>query len=141
MPAQIKTLRVAVSNIIEQKAHRPRLAILLTEANGQDDDQKDKVLMTRAKEHRKVNTSVGLSHTSGLWFNHVDAQAIATFQQRTVFIVNYQTGYANKIPPLPEPAVSNLNLDEIELPAPAERIVLLFGNAHYDALLAAEKSD
>ena len=97
--------------------------------------------MTRAKEHRKVNTSVGLSHTSGLWFNHVDAQAIATFQQRTVFIVNYQTGYANKIPPLPEPAVSNLNLGEIELPAPAERIVLLFGNAHYDALLAAEKSD
>ena len=87
--------------------------------------------MTRAKEHRKVNTSVGLSHTSGLWFNHVDAQAIATFQQRTVLIVNYQTGYANKIPPLPEPAVSNLNLDEIELPAPAERIVLLFRNAHY----------
>jgi hypothetical protein len=67
-----------------------------------------------------------LSHTSGLWFNHVDAQAIATFQQRTLFIVNYQTGYANKIPPLPNPVVSNLPLGEVELPEnPAERIVLL----------------
>ena len=69
-----------------------------------------------------------LSHTSGLWFNHVDAQAIATFQQRTLFIVNYQTGYANKIPPLPNPVVSNLPLGEVELPEnPAERIVLLYG--------------
>ena len=121
MPAQIKTLRVAVANIIEQKTHRSRLAFLLTEADGQGGDAKGTVLTTRAKEHRKVNTSVGLSHTSGLWFNHVDAQAIATFQQRTVFIVNYQTGYANKIPPLPEPAVSNLNArrDRAALPPPS----------------------
>jgi len=126
MPAQIKTLRVAVANIIEQKTHRSRVAFLLTEADGQGDDAKGTVLTTRAKEHRKVNTSVGLSHTSGLWFNHVDAQAIATFQQRTLFIVNYQTGYANKIPPLPNPVVSNLPLGEVELPEnPAERIVLL----------------
>ena len=64
MPAQIKTLRVAVANIIEQKTHRSRLAFLLTEADGQGDDAKGTVLTMRAKEHRKANTPVGLSHTA-----------------------------------------------------------------------------
>jgi len=141
MSSQTKTLRVAVANIIEKKEHRPRLAMLLTGWSDGDGDA-ERALVQRAKEHRKVNTSVTLSHSTGMWFNHVDAQAIATFQQRTLFIVDSKTATANKIPPLPDRVEPNIELSNVELPEdPSDRIVLLFANSHYDALLAAKKRD
>ena len=115
MSSQTKTLRVAVANIIEKKEHRPRLAMLSTGWSDGDGDA-ERALVQRAKEHRKVNTSVTFSHSTGMWFNHVDAQAIATFQQRTLFIVDSKTATANKIPPLPDRVEPNIEFRNAELP-------------------------
>ena len=134
MSSQIKTLRVAVANIIEKKENRPHLAHLLT---GCSFDDAERTLLQRAKEHRKINTSVALSHSTGMWFNHVDAQALATFKERTVIIVDAKSATANKIPPLPDRAKPNIELGKVELPDDA--IVLLFANSHYDALLKQAK--
>ena len=88
----------------------------------------------RTKEHRKINTSVALSHSTGMWFNHVDAQALATFKERAVSIVDAKSATANKIPPLPDRAEPNIHqLGKAELPDGA--IALLFANSHYDGAL------
>ena len=154
MSVLVHNLRMAVASIIETKRNSEYIYIptLITylqhdDVEGLGHDELADMVLERAKAHRKLCCSVHVSEDTGLWMNHLDIKCLATFQKRTVFLVDYTTGAANIFKPLPaqdDRACCNQTLANVQLDTSSEahatQVLLLYGHSHFDAMLFAKSS-